>query len=611
MISEDRPTGPGTVVIPGLAADLLEEGGTRPSPFASPSARPANAARAGPVALRCRRRARRGRGRARGDGGRAPRGQQPDRTRRGLRGVPRERERGAAPRVASTTAPGSSGSSRSATRRCARTSSRARAPCCATATCCRSEGRPSASALSWAGELPPPSRRRNRACPRRRRAGRGARTVRGGVRRVDRGGRRARRPGRASRSRSARSAATAARSSTSRAADVRIRQDGADLGPDAVTSLERVDEAGRGVAVAIALDNSRTLLGEPFERARAQALAFVAKLAPPDQAALVSFSGQAQVVVPFGQPLEEVRARIEGLAPDRTSMTTAVFDGIHRAAELAAHDADAAAHALRRRVLARSRRRKPAPPGRRRRARARERRRAAHPDLHDRLRRTRRGRSARPPADRARPPERPSRAKPTRPRSTRRRSRRCAGATSRGSRPARTAARTGSPWRSRAAPRSARPSTRRAEHAARGAPDPLAAPAARRRGGPRGRRVLALAARWARAGAGADDRDRRRRSRRRRARRASASSTGRSPRAASTSSPGARGSARAPGTTSPSTRPRCRAATRRSAARARNWTIVDLGSTNGTRVNGNAVKSARLRSGDRIRLGEVELVFEA
>ena len=119
-----------------------------------------------------------------------------------------------------------------------------------------------------------------------------------------------------------------------RNADVRIHQDGADLGPDGVTSLERVDEAGRGVAVAIALDNSRTLLGEPFERARAQALAFVAKLAPPDQAARVSFSGQAQVVVPIGQPLEEVRARIEGLAPDRTSMTTAVFDGIHRAAEL-------------------------------------------------------------------------------------------------------------------------------------------------------------------------------------------------------------------------------------------------------------------------------------
>ena len=40
------------------------------------------------------------------------------------------------------------------------------------------------------------------------------------------------------------------------------------------------------------------------------------------------------------------------------------------------------------------------------------------------------------------------------------------------------------------------------------------------------------------------------------------------------------------------------------------YTIVDLGSTNGTRVNGARVTTARLRPGDRIALGEVELVFE-
>jgi Mg-chelatase subunit ChlD len=119
-----------------------------------------------------------------------------------------------------------------------------------------------------------------------------------------------------------------------RAADVRIVQDGAALPEGALKSLERVDETGRGLAVVLALDNSRPLLGDPFDRARAQALAFVAKLAPPDQAALVSFSGSAQVVVPFGESLEEVRERIEGLAPDKTSRTTAVFDGIHQAAEL-------------------------------------------------------------------------------------------------------------------------------------------------------------------------------------------------------------------------------------------------------------------------------------
>jgi hypothetical protein len=37
--------------------------------------------------------------------------------------------------------------------------------------------------------------------------------------------------------------------------------------------------------------------------------------------------------------------------------------------------------------------------------------------------------------------------------------------------------------------------------------------------------------------------------------------------------------------------------------------IIDLGSTNGIRVNGNAVPSARLRDGDRIDLGSTSLVF--
>jgi hypothetical protein len=41
------------------------------------------------------------------------------------------------------------------------------------------------------------------------------------------------------------------------------------------------------------------------------------------------------------------------------------------------------------------------------------------------------------------------------------------------------------------------------------------------------------------------------------------------------------------------------------------WVIVDLDSTNGTRVNGSPVTSAPLRAGDRIRIGEVEVVFEA
>src|SRR4051812_48306669 len=41
------------------------------------------------------------------------------------------------------------------------------------------------------------------------------------------------------------------------------------------------------------------------------------------------------------------------------------------------------------------------------------------------------------------------------------------------------------------------------------------------------------------------------------------------------------------------------------------WTVVDLGSTNGTRVNGTAVTERRLQDGDTITVGDATLRFEA
>ena len=40
------------------------------------------------------------------------------------------------------------------------------------------------------------------------------------------------------------------------------------------------------------------------------------------------------------------------------------------------------------------------------------------------------------------------------------------------------------------------------------------------------------------------------------------------------------------------------------------YAIVDLGSTNGTQVNGEKVSRAKLQPGDRITLGQTELRFE-
>jgi pSer/pThr/pTyr-binding forkhead associated (FHA) protein len=39
------------------------------------------------------------------------------------------------------------------------------------------------------------------------------------------------------------------------------------------------------------------------------------------------------------------------------------------------------------------------------------------------------------------------------------------------------------------------------------------------------------------------------------------------------------------------------------------WLVTDMGSRNGTLVNGQSVEQARLNSGDQVKLGPVSLIF--
>jgi Mg-chelatase subunit ChlD len=119
-----------------------------------------------------------------------------------------------------------------------------------------------------------------------------------------------------------------------RPVDVTVRQDGTPIDRERVVSLRRVDEAGLGVACVVALDTSRTMMGGPLDRARDQALAFLGKLAPPDRAAVVAFSKVVKVLAGPDDPLEQVRSRLQALEPDREAMSTVMIDGIYKAVEL-------------------------------------------------------------------------------------------------------------------------------------------------------------------------------------------------------------------------------------------------------------------------------------
>ena len=59
-----------------------------------------------------------------------------------------------------------------------------------------------------------------------------------------------------------------------------------------------------------------------------------------------------------------------------------------------------------------------------------------------------------------------------------------------------------------------------------------------------------------------------------------------------------------------STTPTSRATTPSCAATASAWTVADLGSTNGIKVNGRKVEQAPLSPGDRVTFGLIDLSFE-
>lgn len=116
--------------------------------------------------------------------------------------------------------------------------------------------------------------------------------------------------------------------------DLAVHQDGKPIDPLQIASLRRVDDADLGIACVIALDTSRTMMGAPFQGARDAALRFLSRLGPSDRTAVITFSSRVDVVAGFDSPLEQTRALLETLEPDRTAMSTVVYDGVHRAATL-------------------------------------------------------------------------------------------------------------------------------------------------------------------------------------------------------------------------------------------------------------------------------------
>ena len=110
-----------------------------------------------------------------------------------------------------------------------------------------------------------------------------------------------------------------------------IREDGRRIDPSDI-DVTPLEETERGVACVLAIDTSPTM-ERPFQHAKKAALRFLDRLHETDHLAVVSFAGAAKVVAPFSASLSAKRAQINALEIDTESLSTRLFDGLHLALE--------------------------------------------------------------------------------------------------------------------------------------------------------------------------------------------------------------------------------------------------------------------------------------
>jgi Mg-chelatase subunit ChlD len=118
-----------------------------------------------------------------------------------------------------------------------------------------------------------------------------------------------------------------------RPVDISIRDNG-ELVSTSGVKLARLHEADRGATIVLALDVSRTMKGDPFDRAKAAALAYIDRMSPHDRIAVIAFSDRVEVAVSFKASKGEARQLVRDLEVDRKALTTVLFDGTFKAVDL-------------------------------------------------------------------------------------------------------------------------------------------------------------------------------------------------------------------------------------------------------------------------------------
>jgi VWFA-related protein len=118
-----------------------------------------------------------------------------------------------------------------------------------------------------------------------------------------------------------------------RPSHIDIRQDGEAVDREDV-SAQHLGKARRGVTWVIAIDVSRTMLGETFDGVRAAAIELLDRIGHHDRVAIVTFAQTVEVLARFDDTPSEVRTRLETLTVDQAGLRTLLFDGVHESLDL-------------------------------------------------------------------------------------------------------------------------------------------------------------------------------------------------------------------------------------------------------------------------------------
>ncbi len=112
-----------------------------------------------------------------------------------------------------------------------------------------------------------------------------------------------------------------------------ILDNGRNIDPEKI-QIESFSESGRGITSVLAIDTSRTMAGEPLKQARTAAAAYLGQLRAQDRIAIVAFAGGVDVIASFDAARSHTRTRINALEADPKSLQTVFYDGVHRAVSL-------------------------------------------------------------------------------------------------------------------------------------------------------------------------------------------------------------------------------------------------------------------------------------